>query len=106
MIRCTHTSGRTRSSTTHWTPVVAVVRSFGLGLSMGQWVSHDGGLRGRIAGADAASSTKKLWNMLLALGNIAFAYTFAEVLIGIQVCTDDSKYILSSSVQTTPVQWF
>jgi hypothetical protein len=52
---------------------------------VGQWVSHGGGLGGRIAGATAASSTKKLWNVLLALGNIAFAYTFAEVLIEIQV---------------------
>jgi hypothetical protein len=53
---------------------------------VGQWVSHGGGLGGRIAGATAASSTKKLWNVLLALGNIAFAYSFAEVLIEIQVC--------------------
>lgn len=74
-----------------WLSVVAAVMSFaysfiGLGLSVGQWVSHGGGLGGRIAGATAASSTKKLWNVLLALGNIAFAYTFAEVLIEIQVC--------------------
>jgi len=74
-----------------WLSVVAAVMSFaysfiGLGLSVGQWVSHGGGLGGRIAGAAAASSTKKLWNVLLALGNIAFAYTFAEVLIEIQVC--------------------
>ena len=73
-----------------WLSVVAAVMSFaysfiGLGLSVGQWVSHGGGLGGRIAGAAAASSTKKLWNVLLALGNIAFAYSFAEVLIEIQV---------------------
>ena len=81
-----------------WLSVVAAVMSFaysfiGLGLSVGQWVSHGGGLGGRIAGAAAASSTKKLWNVLLALGNIAFAYTFAEVLIEIQVRrVHDSKY--------------
>ena len=81
-----------------WLSVVAAVMSFaysfiGLGLSVGQWVSHGGGLGGRIAGATAASSTKKLWNVLLALGNIAFAYTFAEVLIEIQVRrVHDSKY--------------
>ena len=74
-----------------WMSVVAAVMSFaysfiGLGLSVGQWVSHGGGLGGRIQGAVALSSTKKLWNVLLALGNIAFAYTFAEVLIEIQVC--------------------
>jgi hypothetical protein len=79
-----------------WLSVVAAVMSFaysfiGLGLSVGQWVSHGGGLGGRIAGAAAASPTRKLWNVLLALGNIAFAYTFAEVLIEIQVGMDDEN---------------
>jgi hypothetical protein len=73
-----------------WLSVVAAIMSFaysfiGLGLSVGQWVSHGGDLGGRIQGAAAVSSAKKLWNVLLALGNIAFAYTFAEVLIEIQV---------------------
>ncbi|AQK99144.1 amino acid permease 5-like isoform X1 [Zea mays] len=73
-----------------WLSVVAAAMSFaysfaGLGLSVGHWVSRGGGgLGGRVAGAAAASSTRKLWNVLLALGNIAFAYTFAEVLIEIQ----------------------
>jgi hypothetical protein len=76
-----------------WLSVVAAAMSFaysfaGLGLSVGHWVSRGGGgLGGRVAGAAAASSTRKLWNVLLALGNIAFAYTFAEVLIEIQVST-------------------
>ncbi|CDJ26456.1 hypothetical protein CFC21_043132 [Triticum aestivum] len=72
-----------------WLSVVAAVMSFaysfiGLALSVTEWASH--GLRpdGRIAGATAASSSKKTWDVLLALGNIAFAYTFAEVLIEIQ----------------------
>jgi hypothetical protein len=77
-----------------WLSVVAAVMSFaysfiGLGLSVAEWVSHGGHLSGRIQGATAASSSKKLWNVLLALGNIAFAYTFAEVLIEIQVCMHD-----------------
>uniref|UniRef100_A0A0E0JRS0 Amino acid transporter transmembrane domain-containing protein n=1 Tax=Oryza punctata TaxID=4537 RepID=A0A0E0JRS0_ORYPU len=72
-----------------WLSVVAAVMSFaysfiGLGLSVAEWVSHGGHLSGRIQGTTAASSSKKLWNVLLALGNIAFAYTFAEVLIEIQ----------------------
>jgi hypothetical protein len=73
-----------------WLSVVAAIMSFaysiGLGLSLGQWVSHGGDLGGRIQGAVAVPSSKKLWNVLLALGNIAFAYTFAQVLIEIQVC--------------------
>jgi hypothetical protein len=84
-----------------WLSVVAAAMSFaysfaGLGLSVGHWVSRGGGgLGGSVAGAAAASSTRKLWNVLLALGNIAFAYTFAEVLIEIQVRThaDDSNKV-------------
>ncbi|KAL5229217.1 hypothetical protein ABZP36_017482 [Zizania latifolia] len=72
-----------------WLSIVAAVMSFaysfiGLALSVAEWVSHGGHPSGRIQGAIAASASKKLWNVLLALGNIAFAYTFAEVLIEIQ----------------------
>lgn len=72
-----------------WVSVVAAAMSFaysliGLCLSAARWVSH-GEVRGTLAGATAASSTAKAWNALQALGNIAFAYTFAEVLIEIQV---------------------
>ncbi|XP_072999310.1 amino acid permease 8-like [Typha latifolia] len=71
-----------------WLSVVAAIMSFaysfiGLGLSLAKWVSH-GNTRGRLTGSTGLSSTKKTWNSLLALGNIAFAYTFAEVLIEIQ----------------------
>ncbi|KAG8054521.1 hypothetical protein GUJ93_ZPchr0001g32925 [Zizania palustris] len=72
-----------------WLSIVAAIMSFaysfiGLALSVAEWVSHGGHPSGRIQGAIAASASKKLWNVLLALGNIAFAYTFAEVLIEIQ----------------------
>ena len=56
----------------------------GLGLCAALWGSH-GEVRGTIAGASAATSAAKTWNALQALGNVAFAYTFAEVLIEIQV---------------------
>lgn len=74
-----------------WLSIVAAIMSFaysfiGLGLSAAEWASHGGHAGGRIQGAAAASSSKKAWDVLLALGNIAFAYTFAEVLIEIQVC--------------------
>lgn len=76
-----------------WLSVVAAVMSFaysfiGLALSVTEWASHGPRPDGRIQGAAAASSSKKTWDVLLALGNIAFAYTFAEVLIEIQVGMD------------------
>nr|XP_010911832.1 amino acid permease 6 [Elaeis guineensis] len=71
-----------------WLSVVAAVMSFaysfiGLGLCISQWASN-GDIRGGLAGSVAVTSSKRAWNSLLALGNIAFAYTFAEVLIEIQ----------------------
>ncbi|KAJ3678048.1 hypothetical protein LUZ60_001851 [Juncus effusus] len=71
-----------------WLSVMAAVMSFaysfiGLGLSIAKWVSN-GYTRGRLTGVTHLSSAKKTWNVLQALGNIAFAYTFAEVLIEIQ----------------------
>ncbi|KAG8073725.1 hypothetical protein GUJ93_ZPchr0006g44684 [Zizania palustris] len=72
-----------------WMSIVAAVMSFAysfiaLGLSVAEWVSHGGHPNGKILGATVVSSSKKLWNILLALGNIALAYTFVEVLIEIQ----------------------
>ncbi|CAA6675030.1 unnamed protein product [Spirodela intermedia] len=61
-----------------WVSVVAAAMSFAyslIGLCL---------CAGTLGGATAASSTAKTWNAFQALGNIAFAYTFAEVLIEIQ----------------------
>ncbi|OAY78435.1 Amino acid permease 8 [Ananas comosus] len=71
-----------------WLSVVAVATSFGysfisLSLCAGKWASH-GDFRGTLAGADNGSPGDKAFNVLLALGNIAFAYTFADILIEIQ----------------------
>nr|CAD1842108.1 unnamed protein product [Ananas comosus var. bracteatus] len=71
-----------------WLSVVAVATSFGysfisLGLCAGKWASH-GDFRGTLAGTDNGSPGDKAFNVLLALGNIAFAYTFADILIEIQ----------------------
>ncbi|KAJ3671595.1 hypothetical protein LUZ60_007674 [Juncus effusus] len=71
-----------------WLSVVAVATSFGysvigLGLCAAKWVSH-GDIRGTLAGANGGSPGDKAFNVLLALGNMAFAYTFADVLIEIQ----------------------
>lgn len=72
-----------------WLSVVAVATSFcysfiGLGLCVGKWASH-GEFRGTLGGTTAAAPSQKVFDVLLALGNVAFAYTFADVLIEIQV---------------------
>ncbi|EAZ19917.1 hypothetical protein OsJ_35510 [Oryza sativa Japonica Group] len=72
-----------------WLSVVAVATSFGysfisLGLCAAKWASHGGAVRGTLAGADLDFPRDKAFNVLLALGNIAFSYTFADVLIEIQ----------------------
>jgi amino acid permease len=69
-----------------WLSVVAVATSFGysfisLGLCAAKWAAH-GDLRGTLAGGAFAAA--KPFDVLLALGNIAFSYTFAHVLIEIQ----------------------
>ncbi|PAN16335.1 hypothetical protein PAHAL_3G054700 [Panicum hallii] len=71
-----------------WLSVVAVATSFGysfisLGLCAAKWASH-GDVRGTLAGAAVDAPREKAFNVLLALGNIAFSYTFADVLIEIQ----------------------
>ncbi|KAF9597457.1 hypothetical protein IFM89_018903 [Coptis chinensis] len=58
-------------------------------LCMAKWISH-GDIRGSLMGImsreDATlSSASKTWSTFQALGNIAFAFTYAEVLIEIQV---------------------
>ncbi|KAF8726381.1 hypothetical protein HU200_019844 [Digitaria exilis] len=72
-----------------WLSVVAVATSFGysfisLGLCAAKWASHHGEVRGTLAGAAVDVPKEKAFNVLLALGNIAFSYTFADVLIEIQ----------------------
>ncbi|KAF3321701.1 amino acid permease 6-like protein [Carex littledalei] len=71
-----------------WLSVVAVATSFGysfisLGLCAGKLASH-GEFRGTLTGTSSAKPGDKAFNVLLALGNMAFAYTFADVLIEIQ----------------------
>ncbi|XP_077231732.1 amino acid permease 6-like [Tasmannia lanceolata] len=75
-----------------WLSLVAALMSFvysfiGLCLCIAKWASH-GDLKGSSTGVMAStnhlSSSNKTWHTLQALGNIAFAYTFAEVLIEIQ----------------------
>lgn len=71
-----------------WLSVMSAVMSFaysfiGLGLSVAKWIVS--GRIGLSIGKTALFPGEKTWNSLQALGNIAFAYTFAEVLIEIQV---------------------
>ncbi|KAK1265880.1 Amino acid permease 1 [Acorus gramineus] len=72
--------------------VVAAVMSFsysliGLYLCIFEFASHHhirGTLLGVKAGVDTVSTSTKVWHSFQALGNIAFAYTYAMLLIEIQ----------------------
>lgn len=39
-------------------------------------------------GAEIVSTTKKVMGIFQAIGNIAFAYSYSQILIEIQVCTN------------------
>lgn len=75
-----------------WLSVLAAAMSFGyylMGLSLCiAKLIVNGGVKGSLLGGfhgSGLSSTTRGWNAMQALGNIAFAYTYAEVLIEIQV---------------------
>ncbi|XP_074286962.1 amino acid permease 6-like [Silene latifolia] len=74
-----------------WLSTVAAIMSFayssiGIGLSLARIISGKGGrttLTGVEVGIDV-SSPDKIWTVFRALGDIAFAYSFAQVLVEIQ----------------------
>ncbi|CAN6330710.1 unnamed protein product [Urochloa humidicola] len=72
-----------------WLSIVASAMSFtysgiGLGLAVAQVVSNGGAFAGTITGVTGITVAQKVWRTLQALGNIAFAYSFSNVLIEIQ----------------------
>ncbi|CAL4961188.1 unnamed protein product [Urochloa decumbens] len=60
-----------------------VYSSISLGLCIAKWASH-GNFRGTLNGATASSPTDKFFNIFLAIGNIATAYAYMDILIEIQ----------------------
>ncbi|CAL5013932.1 unnamed protein product [Urochloa decumbens] len=74
-----------------WLSIVAAVMSFayssiGLGLGIALTVSN-GGFKGSLTGISIGAdvtSTQKMWHSLQAFGDIAFAYSFSNILIEIQ----------------------
>ncbi|XBI79625.1 amino acid permease 3-like [Triticum dicoccoides] len=74
-----------------WLSIVAAVMSFtysGIGLSLGitQTISN-GGIKGSLTGISIGvgiTATQKVWRSLQAFGDIAFAYSFSNILIEIQ----------------------
>ncbi|KAF0889150.1 hypothetical protein E2562_022421 [Oryza meyeriana var. granulata] len=72
-----------------WLSIVATVMSFtysgiGLGLAIARTVANGGFHGTRVAHAGGITAMQKVWRTLQALGNIAFAYSFSNVLIEIQ----------------------
>ncbi|KAH7277148.1 hypothetical protein KP509_39G036100 [Ceratopteris richardii] len=71
-----------------WLSAVAAIMSFsyssiGLGLAIGK-ASEKGHSHGSLTGTDVLTIEGKVWSVFQALGNIAFAYSFAMILIEIQ----------------------
>ncbi|CAL5392367.1 unnamed protein product [Camellia sinensis] len=73
---------------TEWLSIVAAAMSFSyasigsvLGLAK---VIGDGSIKGSIGGVPASTTTKKVWLVAQALGDIAFAFPFSVILIEIQ----------------------
>ncbi|GMP64887.1 hypothetical protein CsSME_00025938 [Camellia sinensis var. sinensis] len=71
-----------------WLSVVAAIMSFsysfiGLGLGIAK-VIENGEIKGSIGGVSAGSAVDKLWLILQALGDIAFAYPYSIILFEIQ----------------------
>ncbi|XLR36439.1 hypothetical protein HN51_045780 [Arachis hypogaea] len=71
-----------------WLSILSSIMSFtysliGLALGIAQ-VSENRAFKGTIAGAEAETHAKKVWAIFQALGNIAFAYSFSDILIEIQ----------------------
>ncbi|CAL9065380.1 unnamed protein product [Musa banksii] len=73
-----------------WLSIVAAIMSFtysSIGLALGiVQVIQNGGFRGRLTGISigTVSQMDKIWRILQALGNIAFAYSYSIILIEIQ----------------------
>ncbi|KAI5572203.1 hypothetical protein POPTR_011G167200v4 [Populus trichocarpa] len=71
-----------------WLSVIAAIMSFaysftGFGLGFAK-VIENGMIKGSIAGAPASTRAKKLWLAFQALGDIAYSYPYALVLLEIQ----------------------
>ncbi|OVA15322.1 Amino acid transporter [Macleaya cordata] len=77
-----------------WLSVVSATMSLAysvisLCLCLGKWIGYHGDVQGTLFGTmgshqDGVPPAIKTWNAFQALGNIAFAYTFAEVMIEIE----------------------
>ncbi|KAL5075153.1 hypothetical protein RYX36_014137 [Vicia faba] len=101
---------------TWWLSLIAAIMSFvysiiGVFLVTFQ-VAVNGTVKGTVTGggAEIVSTTKKVWGIFQALGNIAFAYSYSQILIEIQdtiknppseVKTMKAATVLSVAVTTT-----
>jgi len=64
-------------------------------------VAANGGFKGSLTGINigaSVTSTQKVWHSLQAFGDIAFAYSFSNILIEIQVSIKTSIELSSVSI--------
>ena len=86
-----------------WLSILATVMSFtystiGLGLGIAQTVAN--GIQGSLTGLSVGpgvTSMQKVWRSLQAFGDIAFAYSFSNILIEIQVRKSHDRAVLCSA---------
>ncbi|XP_074372829.1 putative amino acid permease 7 [Apium graveolens] len=75
-------------SDTKWLSIVAAIMSFtyaGIGSALGlAKVLGDGQIKGSIQGAPAATRAQKVWSSCQALGDVAFGFNYALILLNIQ----------------------
>ncbi|KAK7316928.1 hypothetical protein RJT34_00750 [Clitoria ternatea] len=90
-----------------WLSILAAIMSFTyalIGLALGiATVVENGKAYGSITGLslETVTETEKLWGIFQGLGNIAFAYSYAQILIEIQISLENSvchRYDIDSNV--------
>ncbi|KAG5255485.1 amino acid permease [Salix suchowensis] len=85
---------------------LAAIMSFaysltGFGLGLATVIGRNGMIKGSLTGAPAATRAKKLWLVFEALGDIAYAYPYALILLEIQKLLNEGYFEVTSTENKT-----